>query len=172
MGLLVLALVRARRADPGARPLLDEALAKEFPAMELDRDSAVACVLAEIVWLERHADDVREATQPVFDLAVLRRSASWIARIGYWRRKHGIVDELPSDLIGPALTARELEVLHLLGDGLRNAAIAERLFLSSRTVDHHVAAILRKLEAGNRGEAVARAARLGLIENGQAVAPT
>ncbi|MBA3788486.1 MAG: response regulator transcription factor, partial [Actinobacteria bacterium] len=71
-----------------------------------------------------------------------------------------------------ALTARELEVLRLLGDGLRNAAIAERLFLSSRTVDHHVSAILRKLEAGSRGEAVAQAVRLGLVENGQAVAPT
>ena len=225
----------------------------EFPALELDRDSAAACALAEIAWLEQHPVDVREATQSVFDLAVERRSASWIARIGYWRRKHGIVDELPSDLIGPyglqlagdweaaaaawaalgcpyeealalsetddesglraalnrarqlgagalaaqvsrrlrelgvrdvargprpstkanaaALTARELEVLHLLGDGLRNAAIAERLFLSSRTVDHHVAAILRKLEAGSRGEAVAQAARLGLVRNGQRVGP-
>jgi predicted DNA-binding protein (UPF0251 family) len=38
------------------------------------------------------------------------------------------------------LTARELEVLRLLADGLRNAAIAERLFLSPRIVDHHVSA--------------------------------
>jgi DNA-binding CsgD family transcriptional regulator len=72
----------------------------------------------------------------------------------------------PRTLANPAqLTARELEVLRLLEEGLRNADIAERLFLSRRTVDHHVSAILRKLDARTRGEAVARAARLGLVED-------
>jgi DNA-binding CsgD family transcriptional regulator len=60
------------------------------------------------------------------------------------------------------LTRRELEVLALLAEGLRNAQIAERLMLSERTVDHHVSAILRKLDAGTRGEASAEAVRLGL----------
>ena len=60
------------------------------------------------------------------------------------------------------LTTRELDVLALVAEGLRNAEIAERLFVSRRTVDHHVSAILRKLEAGSRGEAVAAANRLGL----------
>jgi DNA-binding CsgD family transcriptional regulator/tetratricopeptide (TPR) repeat protein len=60
------------------------------------------------------------------------------------------------------LTARELEVLALLSEGLRNAQIAQRLVLSPKTVDHHVSAILRKLDAGSRGEAVAAAARLGI----------
>jgi DNA-binding CsgD family transcriptional regulator len=64
------------------------------------------------------------------------------------------------------LTARELEVLQLLADGLRNAAIAERLFLSERTVENHVSAILRKLGAHSRGEAVADAARLGVVARG------
>jgi DNA-binding NarL/FixJ family response regulator len=63
------------------------------------------------------------------------------------------------------LTARELEVLRLLSDGLRNATIAERLFLSSRTVENHVSAILRKLNAHSRGEAVAEAARLALLKD-------
>jgi DNA-binding CsgD family transcriptional regulator/tetratricopeptide (TPR) repeat protein len=60
------------------------------------------------------------------------------------------------------LTARELEVLAALAEGLRNAQIAERLVLSERTVDHHVSAILGKLDAGTRGEASAKAVRLGL----------
>jgi DNA-binding CsgD family transcriptional regulator/tetratricopeptide (TPR) repeat protein len=61
------------------------------------------------------------------------------------------------------LTARELVVLALLAEGLQNAEIAARLVLSVRTVEHHVAAILRKLGVRTRGAAVAEAARLGLI---------
>ena len=60
------------------------------------------------------------------------------------------------------LTARELEVLPLLAEGLRNAEIAERLVVSQKTVDHHVSAILRKLGVHTRGEAAAAASRLGL----------
>ena len=62
------------------------------------------------------------------------------------------------------LTARELDVLQLLAEGLRNAAIADRLYLSRRTVDCHVSNVLRKLEASTRGEAVAAARRLELLD--------
>jgi DNA-binding NarL/FixJ family response regulator len=51
------------------------------------------------------------------------------------------------------LTKRELEVLALITEGLRNNEIAGRLFLSVKTVDHHVSAILGKLGARTRGEA-------------------
>ena len=63
------------------------------------------------------------------------------------------------------LTPRELDVLRLVADGCRNADIAERLFLSRRTVDHHVSALLRKVGASSRGEAVATATRIGLLED-------
>jgi DNA-binding CsgD family transcriptional regulator len=60
------------------------------------------------------------------------------------------------------LTPRELDVLALVAEGRRNADIAAQLFLSQRTVDHHVAAILRKLGARTRGEATSKAAALGI----------
>jgi DNA-binding NarL/FixJ family response regulator len=61
------------------------------------------------------------------------------------------------------LTQREVEILGLVAEGLRNADIATRLFLSPKTVAHHVSAILRKLDVQTRGEAGATATRLGLV---------
>jgi DNA-binding CsgD family transcriptional regulator len=60
------------------------------------------------------------------------------------------------------LTARELEVLALVCEGLRNAEIAQRLVVSEKTVDHHVSSVLRKLDVHTRGEASAQALKLGL----------
>ena len=60
------------------------------------------------------------------------------------------------------LTARQLEVLALLAEGLTNAEIAERLVVSPRTAEHHVAAVLTKLGAATRREAVRRASELDL----------
>jgi DNA-binding CsgD family transcriptional regulator/tetratricopeptide (TPR) repeat protein len=70
----------------------------------------------------------------------------------------------PSTRENPAnLTPRELEVLGLVADGLSNAEIALRLHVSTRTVDHHVSNILRKLEVPTRARASIEAARLGIV---------
>jgi two-component system, NarL family, nitrate/nitrite response regulator NarL len=62
-----------------------------------------------------------------------------------------------------SLTPREVEVLGLLAEGLSNKAIAERLGISEHTAKFHVTAIIAKLGAGGRTEAVVRAARMGLV---------
>lgn len=62
-----------------------------------------------------------------------------------------------------SLSPRERDVLNLLCQRLTDPQIAERLFLSPRTVESHVASILRKLDAANRRDAAAAAVRLGLV---------
>jgi DNA-binding CsgD family transcriptional regulator len=57
------------------------------------------------------------------------------------------------------LTRREAEILTLLSDGLRNSVIARRLFVSTKTIDHHVSSILTKLGVQSRAEAIAMAHR-------------
>jgi len=72
---------------------------------------------------------------------------------------------IPPDSGGMAepLTPRELEVLQLLAEGLPNKLIAPRLAISDHTVKFHVNAILGKLNAQSRTEAVVKATRLGLV---------
>ena len=74
----------------------------------------------------------------------------------------GILAELGADE-GEALTAREMDVLHLLAQGKTNKEIAATLVISERTVKFHISSILGKLGAGNRTEAVTTAAQRGLI---------
>lgn len=63
----------------------------------------------------------------------------------------------------PELTPREREVLAAMADGASNKVIARRLGISFHTAKFHVASILAKLDAETRTEALARAARLGLV---------
>ncbi|MDN5933039.1 MAG: helix-turn-helix transcriptional regulator, partial [Pseudonocardia sp.] len=63
------------------------------------------------------------------------------------------------------LTDRQLEVLRLLADGLSNVEIADRLVVSPRTVEHHVAAVLGKRGTPTRRAAGRRAQALGLLSS-------
>jgi DNA-binding CsgD family transcriptional regulator len=80
------------------------------------------------------------------------------------------VDSIPrgptkQTLSNPAgLTARQLEVLRLIADGRSNAEIATELYISKKTVEHHVSAIYTKLGVGSRPEAMRAAAELGAVD--------
>jgi DNA-binding CsgD family transcriptional regulator len=74
-----------------------------------------------------------------------------------------LVSSAPVDSGDPALTPREREVLLLLSEGLSNKAIARRLAISQHTVKFHVGQLIDKLDATGRTDAVAHAARLGVI---------
>jgi DNA-binding NarL/FixJ family response regulator len=73
-------------------------------------------------------------------------------------RRRRVSGNVPASLAECGVTTREAEVLRLLGDGLANAAIAERLFVSVRTVETHVSSLLSKLHLEGRGQLIALSA--------------
>ena len=110
----------------------------------------------------RDADSMRRALQVFTDLG----SAPAAANVRRLLQEKGI--SVPTQR-GPrattaahpaGLTAREAEVLDVMRGGLTNAQIAQRLYLSPRTVDHHVSSILGKLGVASRADAAARAGAL------------
>jgi len=242
--LTTLGLVRARRGDPGADAVLDDAWQLAELTDELPRLGLVAAARAEAAWLQGDTDAVDDASAATLAHAVALGSTWPAGELAVWRQRAGLAVEIPvpaeelravelrgdheraaqrwSELgcpyeaalaltgapaeepqrralealqqlgarpaaavvarrlrlrgvrglpRGPRpatrqnpahLTPRQQEVLELVAEGARNAEIAKRLLLSERTVDHHVAAILRKLDVRTRGEASATAVRLGL----------
>ena len=160
------------RRRAGVREELPAAPAEPY-ALELAGDWAGAAAAwdrigcpYEAAIARSDADDegaLREALDALHVLEA-RPAAAIVARRlrergarGLPRGPHRATRENPANL-----TARELEVLALVADGSRNADIAARLFLSEKTVAHHVSAILRKLGASSRAEASAEAVRRGL----------
>jgi DNA-binding CsgD family transcriptional regulator len=129
------------------------------------RWTAIGCPYEAALALADARDDdaLRHALDALHQLGA-RPAAAIIARRlrerGVRRLPRG---PRPSTAENPAnLTRRELEVLGLVAEGLRNVDVAERLVISEKTVDHHVSAILRKLGVSTRRQARAEAARLGL----------
>lgn len=78
--------------------------------------------------------------------------------------KHVSAQSTADEEEAPGLTQRELEVLQLLAQGLRNQEIARQLTISERTVKFHVSSILSKLDASNRTDAVKKAVQRGLVK--------
>jgi DNA-binding CsgD family transcriptional regulator len=93
---------------------------------------------------------------------VAARLRSELAEAGVNRVPRGPTQATRGNPFG--LTARQLEVLRLVSDGKTNAEIADRLFVSNRTVDHHVSAILGKLGANSRSDAASMAREAGLLD--------
>ena len=114
-------------------------------------------------WDEGTTDGLLAALAELDDLGARAVAAHVRARLR--ERGVAVVPRGPLEVTraNPAgLTARQLDVLALLVDGLSNADIARRLVISRKTADHHVSAILAKLAVRSRGEAVAAARRLGV----------
>jgi DNA-binding CsgD family transcriptional regulator len=122
---------------------------------------------------ERGARD--RARVPAFTPAGTTAGAT-TARAGDSDGSGGIRDRLLPPAAAPAadpfgLSPREHEVLRVLAEGRTNREIAERLFISERTVDVHVRNILGKLGVAGRVEATSVALRLGLVTGLPGVAP-
>ena len=160
------------RRRAGLQDAVDSRLPERYRA-ELEGDYARAGELCGALGCDY---DAALALASSDDQELLRRSLTILQRLGA-RSAAGVVARKlralgaqgitrgprPATQRNPALlTAREMEVLDLIGQGLRNSDIARKLFLTTKTVDHHVSSILRKLGVESRSQAAAEAAKLGL----------
>lgn len=154
----LLGRVATQRAPAQARVHLDAALVA-FVRLDMRYDAAATrLVLAEAlrdVEPEVSIAEARAALATFEDLGAgpaADSAAALLRALGVHAGRRG-----PRAL--GTLTKRENEVLHLLGEGLSNPEIAGRLFLSRKTVEHHVASVLAKLGLRSRSEAAVEAVR-------------
>jgi DNA-binding NarL/FixJ family response regulator len=110
--------------------------------------------------LRRRLDEILRKERDLTIVGVAEDPAALVKFLDADRLDAVVTDTLPN---GDQLIPRELEVLAAMADGASNKAIARRLGISFHTAKFHVAAILAKLDADTRTEAVARAAHLGLV---------
>jgi two-component system nitrate/nitrite response regulator NarL len=148
--------------DPGWDPALSSDRLPDFsdggvPVVALLSDTSQAAD----VWTAGARGLLRRDTTPAALLAAIAAAAQGLAVID-----PALAPALPLARPGSpseTLTPRELEVLRLLAEGLPNKAIARQLDISEHTVKFHLNAILGKLGAQSRTEAVVQAIRLGLV---------
>jgi DNA-binding CsgD family transcriptional regulator len=150
---LAAGLVAAAAADPEACQTFRAAV-RLFEAARLPLEQARAQVaLAQAAAASDPGVALAEARQAAETFAWLGVSAEFDRTSALLRGLGGRPNPVPR--AGGQLTGRERDVLSLVADGLSNPEIAERLFLSRKTVAHHVSNVLAKLGARNRGEAAA-----------------
>ena len=254
MARLAVGRVRARRGDPDAWTVLDEAAVLAGPTATLQRLGPVHGARAEAAWLAGDTERAAAEASAAYELAVAKRHAWFTGELAYWLWKAGVLGSPPEHTAEPFalqiagdplaaarlwderlcpyeaarariesddpaelraalaeleqlrarplaqaaarklrelgvrvttrgprqstrahpahLTAREAECLRLIAAGCRNAEIAERLFLSPKTVERHVGSLFAKLDAHSRTEALATANRLGLLDQTEGAAPS
>ena len=155
-----------RPCGAGSRRLADAGIQQVGPARGPDPAPAAGDQPYEqalALWDAGTTDDLLAALPLLDDLDARAVAALFRARLreaGVSSVPRGRSRRHPANPAG--LTARQLDVLALLADGLSNAEIAARLVISPKTADHHVSAILAKLDVRTRGEAAAVARRLGV----------
>lgn len=164
-GELAVWLARAdalNEVPPGTAPPYELELKRDFTGASRAWNDLGCAYQAAIVLTRSEAEaDLREA------LAIFERlnARPAVQAVRQRLRSHG-VKGIPrgardSTRAHPhGLTKREAQIFELLAQGMRNAAIAKRLFLSTKTVDHHVSSILTKLGVPSRLEAIAMARKL------------
>jgi LuxR family maltose regulon positive regulatory protein len=175
-------LDRVLQATKAERRTASEIEASILRAITLDRlgdpERAVEALLSAVCLAEPEGfirmfldggSDVASLLTRVRQMKVPASSLRFIARLLGAFQENGIV--LDSDSVDPAaldaliepLSARELEVLRLIAEGLSNHEIAARLYLSVNTLRAHASNIYQKLDVHNRLQAVTRAKELGLL---------
>ena len=160
--------LRRTGSDRGPRGTVAEAY-----QLELDADPSAAARLwqdlgspyeaALVLLASREEQALREAVAILADLgatATVRVARQTMRSLGFRSIPAGPRTATRAHPLG--LTRREHEVLDLIVDGRTNAEIAGQLFISAKTVDHHVSAVLAKLGVPDRNAAATHAARLGV----------
>jgi DNA-binding CsgD family transcriptional regulator/tetratricopeptide (TPR) repeat protein len=253
--LIVLGSVRARRGDPGAQQVFDEARDLAVVTGEMQTISPVAAARAEWRWLQGNREQCAAEAAVGFQAALHTGRPWYLGEVAIWLWRGGGLSDLSDPLeeiaapfscqmagdwcaaaraweqigcpyeqalalidgdeaaqrtalaiferLGAApaaeltrkrlrqtgarglprgprpttranphgLTNRQLEILVLMAEGLRNLEIAERLSTTPKTIEHHVSAVLSKLGARSRIEAVNMAYQLGLIPQTSQLSP-
>jgi DNA-binding CsgD family transcriptional regulator len=123
----------------------------------------LGCPYEEALALAEGDEDALLEAVTIFDRLDARPAGAWArSRLREMGADHIPRQPRPQTRSHPlGLTARENEVLTLMREGLDNKAIAERLFISKKTAEHHVSSVLNKLGVSTRAMAIARAEQLG-----------